>query len=58
MRNIKSIYTKAHFGKQTFAQMPHKDIRNLYKNSISFFLIFNNGKNKEILLDKIKNRFL
>ena len=71
MRNIKSIYTKAHFGEQTFAQMPHKDIRNLYKNSISFLLIFNNrklsrntrnrvkyGKNKEILLDKIKNRFL
>ena len=44
MRNIKSIYTKAHFGEQTFAQMPHKDIRNLYKNSISFFLIFNNRK--------------
>ena len=71
MKNIKSIYTKAHFGEQTFAQMPHKDIRNLYKNSISFFLIFNNrklsrnirkrvkyGENKEILLDKIKNRFL
>ena len=44
MRNIKSIYTKAHFGEQTFAQMPHKDICNLYKNSISFFLIFNNRK--------------
>ena len=71
MKNIKSIYTKAHFSEQTFAQMLHKDICNLYKNSISFFLIFNNrelsrntrkrvkyGKNKEILLDKIKNRFL
>ena len=49
MRNIKSIYTKAHFGEQTFAQMPHKDIRNLYKNSISFFLNFNNRKRVEIL---------
>ena len=67
----KSIYTKAHFGELTFAQMPHKDIRNLYKNSISFFIIFNNrklsrvtrkweknGKSKKILLDKAKNRFL
>lgn len=44
MKNLKSIYTKAHFGELTFAQMPHKDIRNLYKNSISFFLIFNNRK--------------
>lgn len=42
MKNLKSIYTKVHFGEQTFAQMPHKDIRNLYINSISFFLIFNN----------------
>lgn len=71
MKNLKSIYTKVHFGEQTFAQMPHKDIRNLYINSISFFLIFNNrklsintgkwvdyGKNKKILLDKIKNWFL
>ena len=41
---FKSIYTKVHFGEQTFAQMPHKDIRNLYINSISFFLIFNNRK--------------
>ena len=40
MKNLKSIYTKVHFGEQTFAQMPHKDIRNLYINSISFFLIF------------------
>ena len=68
MKNIKSIYTKAHFSEQTFAQMLHKDICNLYKNSISFFLIFNNRKlsrnnrnrvkyvkNKEILLDKVKN---
>lgn len=44
MKNIKSIYTKVHFGEQTFAQMPHKDIQNLYKNSISFFLVFNNIK--------------
>ena len=44
MKNLKSIYTKVHFGEQTFAQMPHKDIRNLYINSISFFLIFNNRK--------------
>ena len=44
MKNLKSIYTKAHFSEQTFAQMPHKDICNLYKNSISFFLIFNNRK--------------
>lgn len=71
MKNLKSIYTKVHFGEQTFAQMPHKDIRNLYINSISFFPIFNNrklsrstgkwvnyGKNKKILLDKIKNWFL
>ena len=71
MKNLKSIYTKVHFGEQTFAQMPHKDIRNLYINSISFFLIFNNRKlsrntgkwvnyekNKKILLDKIKNWFL
>ena len=70
MKNIKSIYTKAHFSEQTFAQMLHKDICNLYKNSISFFLTFNNrklsrsirkwvdyGKNKEILLDKVKNWF-
>ena len=68
MKNIKSIYTKAHFSEQTFAQMLHKDICNLYKNSISFFLNFNNRKlsrnnrnrvkyvkNKEILLDKVKN---
>ena len=65
----KSIYTKAHIGDTAFAQMPDKDIRNLYKKSISFFLIFNNikfqksgkrgknGKSKTILLDKIKNRF-
>jgi len=39
---IKSIYTKVHFGEQTFAQMQHKDIRNLYKSSISFFHLFNN----------------
>lgn len=70
-KKLKSIYTKVHFGEQTFAQMPHKDISNLYKNSISFFLIFNNretsiitrkweknGKSKKILLDKAKNRFL
>ena len=46
MKNLKSIYTKVHFGEQTFAQMPHKDIHihNLYINSISFFLIFNNRK--------------
>lgn len=44
MKNLKSIYTKVYFGEQTFAQMPHKDIRNLYINSISFFLIFNNRK--------------
>ena len=44
MKNLKSIYTKVHFGEQTFAQMLHKDIRNLYINSISFFLIFNNRK--------------
>lgn len=44
MKKLKSIYTKAHFGEQTFAQMQHKDIRNLYINSISFFLIFNNRK--------------
>ena len=44
MKRLKSIYTKVHFGEQTFAQMPHKDIRNLYINSISFFLIFNNRK--------------
>lgn len=44
MKNLKSIYTKVHFGEQTFAQMPHKDISNLYINSISFFLIFNNKK--------------
>ena len=44
MKNLKSIYTKAYFGEQTFAQMPHKDIRNLYIYSISFFLIFNNRK--------------
>lgn len=68
MKNLKSIYTKAYFGEQTFAQMPHKDIHNLYINSISFFLIFNNrklsrntrkrvkyGKSKKILLDKVKN---
>ena len=68
MKNLKSIYTKVHFGEQTFAQMPHKDIRNLYINSISFFFIFNNrklsrntrkrvkyGKSKKILLDKVKN---
>ncbi len=68
MKNLKSIYTKAYFGEQTFAQMPHKDIRNLYINSISFFFIFNNrklsrntrkrvkyGKSKKILLDKVKN---
>ena len=36
MRNIKNIYTKAHFSEQAFAQMLHKDIRNLYKNIISF----------------------
>ena len=28
----KSIYTKAHFGELTFAQMPHKDLSNLYKS--------------------------
>lgn len=65
MKNIKSIYTKVYFGEQTFAQMLHKDILNLYINSISFFRIFNNrkssritrkweenGKSKKILLDK------
>ena len=70
MRNIKNIYTKAHFSEQAFAQMLHKDIRNLYKNIISFFLTSNNrklsrnirkwvdyGKNKEILFDKVKNCF-
>ena len=36
MRNIKNIYTKAHFSEQAFAQMLHKDIRNLYKNIISY----------------------
>lgn len=40
----KSIYTEVHFAKQTSAQMPHKDIRYLYKNSISSFHIFNNRK--------------
>lgn len=44
MRNIKNIYTKAHFSEQAFAQMLHKDIRNLYKNIISFFLTSNNRK--------------
>lgn len=45
----KSIYTKAHFGELTFAQMPHKDLENLYINNISFFLNFNNRKRVEIL---------
>ena len=45
----KSIYTKVHFGELTFAQMPHKDLQNLYKSSISFFLNFNNRKRVEIL---------
>lgn len=45
----KSIYTKAHFGELTFAQMPHKDLDNLYKNSIAFFPNFNNRKKVEIL---------
>lgn len=45
----KSIYTKSHFGELTFAQMPHKDLSNLYKSSISFFLNFNNRKRVEIL---------
>lgn len=45
----KSIYTKAYFCEVTFAQMPHKDLRNLYKSSISFFLNFNNRKKVEIL---------
>lgn len=45
----KSIYTKAHFGELTFAQMPHKDLQNLYINNISFFLNFNNRKRVEIL---------
>ena len=45
----KSIYTKAYFCELTFAQMPHKDLRNLYKSSISFFLNFNNRKRVEIL---------
>ena len=44
----KSIYTKAYFGELTFAQMPHKDLDNLYKSSISFFLNFNNRKRVEI----------
>ena len=44
MRNIKNIYAKAHFSEQAFAQMLHKDIRNLYKNIISFFLTSNNRK--------------
>ena len=44
----KSIYTKAHFGELTFAQMPHKDLENLYINNISFFLNFNNRKRVEI----------
>lgn len=45
----KSIYTKAHFGELTFAQMPYKDLENLYINNISFFLNFNNRKRVEIL---------
>ena len=45
----KSIYTKAHFGELTFAQMPHKDLQNLHKSSISFFFNFNNRKRVEIL---------
>ena len=40
----KSIYTKVHFGEQTFAQMQYKDIRNLYISSISFLRNFNNRK--------------
>ena len=35
----KSIYTKVHFGELTFAQMPHKDLRNLYKIVYHFSLI-------------------
>ena len=34
---------------QTFAQMPHKDLSNFYKSSVSFFLNFNNRKRVEIL---------
>ena len=40
----KSIYTKVHFGEQTFGQMQNKDISNLYISSISFIRNFNNRK--------------
>lgn len=40
----KSIYTKVHFGEQTFEQMQNKDISNLYISSISFIRNFNNRK--------------
>ena len=39
----KNLY-KVQFDEQTFAQMLHKDIRNLYVNSISIFRILNNRK--------------
>lgn len=45
----KGIYTKVYFAELTFAQMPHKDFRNLYKNSIAFSPNFNNRKKVEIL---------
>ena len=58
----KSIYTKAHFGELTFAQMPHIDLQNLYKNSISFFLIFSNrnlGRNfrSRVNMEKTKRYY-